>query len=612
MQTTTTMLNPNTVLANQFGYDSFRPLQQDIIDGLLSGIDQFVLMPTGGGKSLCFQIPAIVSSGVAIVVSPLISLMQDQVQTLQANGVRAAFFNSSLNNSQARMVLDQFYGDELDMLYVSPERLMSSQFLERLHDVNICFFAVDEAHCISQWGHDFRPDYVQLGRLRELFPTLPIIALTATADKQTRADIKQLLHLQNAQFSVASFNRANIRYTVIEKKRAIDALAKFLNTQQNNAGIVYCATRKHVEKVTENLQKMGYKALGYHAGMASSVRERALNEFQKDNTQIVVATCAFGMGIDKHNVRFVVHYDIPKNIEAYYQETGRAGRDGLAAEVIMLFGFGDIAKVKALINMNTNEEQKRVELHKFNAMIGYGMAQTCRRKILLQYFDENTVDNCGNCDMCLNPPETFDATIAAQKALSCVYRVKQNFGMMHIIDVLLGQTNPRMMQWRHNELSTFGVGEEYNKQEWVNIFRQLIHLGYLEQDVANYSVLKLNQKSSDILRSKMNLQLAKAQVQVITKKEKRKQAALKLEESDQVLFEQLRVLRKDIADRAKVPPFVVFSDKSLIDMATRKPMSTSDFLSINGVGQHKLAQYGEQFMQVIKDFDAGLLNAGEF
>lgn len=602
MQTIETTLSPQEVLANQFGYDSFRPLQQEIIDGLLSGIDQFVLMPTGGGKSVCFQIPAIVSPGTAIVVSPLISLMQDQVQTLQANGVAAAFFNSSLNSSEARVVLDQFYGNELDMLYVSPERLMASAFLERLYDVNISFFAVDEAHCISQWGHDFRPEYVQLGQLRERFPTLPMIALTATADKQTRADIERLLYLKNVQRSVASFNRANIRYTVIEKKRATDALVKFLNTQQNNAGIVYCATRNHVEKVTEHLQSKDYKALGYHAGMPTSARAKALNEFQQDNIQIVVATCAFGMGIDKHNVRFVVHYDIPKNIEAYYQETGRAGRDGLAAEVIMLFGFGDTAKVKALINMSDNEEQKRIELNKFNAMMGFAMAQMCRRKILLQYFGEHTDDTCGNCDMCLNPPETFDATIAAQKALSCVYRVQQRFGMMHVVDVLLGQTNPRMTQWRHHELSTFGIGEEYNKQEWINIFRQLIHLGYLEQDVANYSVLKLNQKSSDFLRSKIPLQLAKAQTYTVAKKEKRKQAILKLEDSDQALFEQLRVLRKEIADNAQVPPFVVFSDKSLIDMATRKPASASDFLSINGVGQHKLTQYGEQFMQVIKAF----------
>ena len=589
------------VLQKVFGFDAFRPLQQTIITELLQGQDQFVLMPTGGGKSLCYQIPALVRPGTAIVVSPLISLMQDQVRALEANGVDAAFYNSSLNSSQAREVLARLHDERLKILYVAPERLLMPSFIARLEELEIALFAIDEAHCVSQWGHDFRPEYTQLGQLRQLFPDVPMIALTATADKQTRQDILSQLQLQSAQQHVASFDRPNIRYNVLEKHKPLQQVRTLISNHPDQAGIVYCTTRKRVEEVASHLQQAGINAGAYHAGLSTQQRATTQQAFQRDDIQVVVATIAFGMGIDKPNVRFIIHYDISKNIEGYYQETGRAGRDGLPAEAVMLYSLGDIAKVKALIEQSNNAQQQRIELHKLNAMVAFAEAVTCRRRILLQYFGETVVEDCGNCDVCLDPPETFDATVDAQKALSCVYRVRQRFGLMHVIDVLRGADNARVRQYGHQRLSTYGLGKDGSQQYWLSIFRQLLHHGLLEQDIANYSVLRLTEQARPILKGEECLVLAKPRYRVQEQKKRKTSRAKTDFVYDEAVFASLRQLRKQIADAEGVPPFVVFSDASLAEMAAKCPHDDESFLAINGVGQRKLAIYGERFLALLRE-----------
>lgn len=596
--------SPQQVLKRVFGYEQFRDLQQDIIAGVIAGDEQFVLMPTGGGKSLCYQIPAIIRHGVGIVVSPLIALMQDQVQALRANGVSAAFYNSSLTSQEARQVLTQLHNNQLDLLYVAPERLMSESFLARLSEIDIALFAIDEAHCVSQWGHDFRPEYVQLGQLRQYFPGVPMIALTATADKQTRADIIDRLQLQRAKVHIASFNRPNISYTMLEKYKPFLQIEKFLANKTQQAGIIYCTTRKRVDELAARLQAAGFAAKAYHAGLPSRERAQAQTDFLRDDVQIIVATVAFGMGIDKPNVRFVVHYDIPRHIEGYYQETGRAGRDGLAAEALLLYGMADVAKVRGLLENTENEQQRRIELHKLNAMVGLAEAQQCRRRVLLNYFAEDLPEDCGHCDICFAPPERYDATVDAQKALSCVYRVQQSFGVSHVVDVLRGAETVRMRSYRHDRLSTYGIGAHLTQEEWMSIFRQLIHLGYLEQDIANYSILKLTEKSRPLLRGQAVVVLAKLRINL--HKEKKAAKGLKkflpsLEDArDKQLFAELRELRKRIADEANVPPFVVFSDSTLVEMVLNKPKNDYEFLALNGVGQKKLESYGPEFLAVIE------------
>ncbi len=600
--------SPKIILEKIFGYKQFRFAQEEIINGLIAGQDQFVLMPTGGGKSLCYQIPAIIREGVGIVVSPLISLMQDQVSALKSNGVNAAFYNSSLAAHEARQVLAKLHNNELDLLYIAPERLMSEDFLARLQEISISLFAIDEAHCISGWGHNFRPEYVQLGELRRRFPSIPLIALTATADKPTHSDIIHHLHLHKAKQHVMSFNRPNIRYTVIDKHQPLQQLKNFLKEKNDEAGIIYCTTRNQVEEIAENLQTAGYKAQPYHAGLTNEARKLAQDQFQRDEIQIIVATVAFGMGIDKPNVRFVVHYDIPKNIECYYQETGRAGRDGLEAEALLLHGAADCGKIRGILEMSTNENQKRIEIHKLNAMMGLAEAQTCRRRVLLNYFSENLEDDCGNCDTCLNPPETFDGTIAAQKALSCIYRVQQKFGIKHIIDILRGSENQRITQFRHHELSTYGIGTEYSNSEWTSIIRQLIHRGYLEQDITHYSTLKLTPQCKELLQGKECIILAKPRITLAQPKKAATKSKAKVELSkplDQHLFDRLRQLRKTLADQANVPPYYIFSDATLIEMSTKKPNDEPSFLSIHGVGNHKLSTYGKVFMDEIASYALG-------
>jgi ATP-dependent DNA helicase RecQ len=597
--------SPIKILNEVFGFQTFRPPQHEIVEKVISGGDAFVLMPTGGGKSLCYQIPALCLPGTALVVSPLISLMKDQVDALRENGVAAACYNSTLGEAEARRVLAELHAGELKLLYVAPERLVSDGFLERIKPLQISLFAIDEAHCVSQWGHDFRPEYAQLGVLREVFPEIPMVALTATADQQTRTDILSRLRLSSATCYIAGFDRPNIRYSVVEKKKPFNQLMGFLADRGEEAGIVYALSRKRVEEVAKKLEAAGIKAAAYHAGLPDKQRHRVQEDFLKDDVKVVVATVAFGMGIDKSNVRFVVHYDLPKSIESYYQETGRAGRDGLPADALLLFGYGDIAVARSLIENGGNAEQNRIELHKLNCMTAFAEAQTCRRRVLLGYFGDRLEKDCGNCDICESPPERFDATEPARKALSCVYRVGQRFGMGHVIDVLRGSQNQRMLELKHDKLSTFGIGKDLSQEAWGNLLRQLIHLGYLEQDLANFSVLKLTERARPLLRGEERVELARPrEARVVETK-----SAAKKQIYNDALFQELRALRKQIADEQQVPPYVVFADATLAGMAAQMPKDKWELLKITGVGQHKLARYGDAFLRVINAHQSG--DAGE-
>lgn len=594
--------SPLELLHQIFGFDRFRPLQEAVIESLLAGRDNIVLMPTGGGKSICYQIPALILPGISIVVSPLISLMQDQVQALQSNGISAAYYNSSLTTNEARNVLRKLSEGRLDLLYIAPERLMSPSFLDRLTTLKLSLFAIDEAHCISQWGPDFRPEYQQLGKLREVFKGVPIVALTATADKQTRKDIQEKLNLKQFDFHLGSFNRPNIQYTVLEKHTPFKQLLNYIRPRGQESGIVYCLTRKRVEEVAIKLQDEGIVAKPYHAGLSNHVRQKTQQEFQRDQIQVVVATIAFGMGIDKPNVRYIVHYDLPKNIESYYQETGRAGRDGLPSDSLLLYGMADSAVARSLISTTKNELQKRIELHKLSTMIAFAEAQTCRRRVLLNYFDEDLPEDCQNCDVCLDPPESYDATEDARKGLSCIYRVGQRFGVRHVVDVLRGMENQRVKDLRHDKLSVFGIGKHLSQEAWYSVLRQLIHRGYIEQDVGNYSILKLKKQARPLLVGDEQLFLAKPRVKAAgsTVKNDRKIKAGKIEKIlGDPFFEELRKLRKRLAEETNVPPFIIFSDASLQEMALKRPKTAEEFLMINGVGQKKLENYGEAFLEAI-------------
>jgi ATP-dependent DNA helicase RecQ len=591
------MLTIHQALKHYFGYTSFRPLQEQVITDVLHNQDAFVLMPTGGGKSLCYQIPAIVSSGTAIVVSPLIALMKDQVDGLRENGISAAMLNSTQSISEQTDIKRLALENKLKLLYVSPERLAQNNFIEYLQELEISFFAIDEAHCISEWGHDFRPEYRQLKQLKSLFPETPVIALTATATQRVSTDILTQLHLADPHTYQASFNRTNLFYHVQEKQQPRKQILAYLKNHPHESGIIYCQSRKTVDLLSDALIEEGISALPYHAGLDEDKRKTNQEKFIRDDVQIVVATIAFGMGIDKPNVRFVIHMDLPKNIEQYYQETGRAGRDGLPSECVLLFSAGDQQKIKHFINQKEDPKEQEIALWQLRQMVAFAQSTSCRRKQLLAYFGEDLPAPCAKCDNCVTPSEKFEATILAQKILSCVFRLHNRFGMLYVAQVLTGKKIAKIKTYGHTALSTYGIITEYDTKQVQGFIRELVEQGYLLLTSGQYPVVQLTDTSAMVLRKKIQIWLAKPRAQQIVKEKEYAPSV-----ADQALFQVLRQLRKRIANKQHVPPYIIFADTALVEMTRHLPQTKAEFSKIKGVGEKKLHAYGDLFIDEIKKY----------
>jgi len=593
------------ILKSTFGYESFRLEQENIIDSVLQQKDTLAIMPTGGGKSLCYQLPALHLDGTTLVVSPLISLMQDQVNSLKQNGIATAFLNSTLSPQERREIEAQLHAGEIKLLYVAPEAIVSGSLLYLLDKVKISLIAIDEAHCVSQWGHEFRPDYTQLNVLKVKFPETPILALTATADERTRKDISNQLDMKDPKVFISSFDRPNIHYSILERENEMAQLDRFIKKEHpNDTGIVYCLSRNKVEKVAKDLCKLDHKAIPYHAGLDAKKRKKNQQRFDTEDNLIVVATVAFGMGIDRPDVRFVAHLDLPKSIEAYYQETGRAGRDGKPANAWMVYGLSDVVKLSRMIeSTEASEQYKMISRHKLNLMLGLCETIECRRQNLLGYFGQEQDKACGNCDACLNPPELWDASVEAQKFMSAIYRTDQKFGAGYVIDVLRGSAVDKIIQRGHDKLSVYGIGRELSKNDWNHIVRQLLSSGLVQIKDWEYRTLALTEKSWPILKGEEQIKLRKLRANKPgspSKSGKRKVSNEVESHGRGELFEALRELRKEIASELKIPPYMVFGDKSLHDMCQLLPRNNTEFLGVHGVGESKMEKFGDQFLEVIR------------